>query len=807
MPGFFRDLRYAARTLGRSPGLVLVATLSLALGMGVNTTLFSAVKGVLFAEATASAPDRLVRVWIGGARSISYTNLHDIRETGILEDIAGYGLTMFSARSGKEAEKAVGEAVTGNYFDVLGVRAAIGRTFSRAEADPDREPRVVVLSDGYWRRHFDQDADAVGRTLSINGQPCTVIGILPGRFQSIEGFGLAPEIYVPLGRAVAEGLDKRDGFRLRVLGRMKNGRTRQQTQAALARAAAELERAYPAENRGFGRGGAQLFGVSAIERLREAGGVGPAMMVAGLLVAVSATVLLIACGNVAGLLAARGANRRREIAVRLALGASRGRIVQQLLAESLLLALLGAACGWLLNLWTPALLTTSNLSLPLPLPFEFRFEQGMGLLPLELVLSGAAMLLCGLAPAMESARVALIPTLKEAPGPSAKRPSKRRKRGVVWQVAGSMVQLVVAMLFLRTLGDVVRVNPGFDVDRILNAEITLDEARFNETRGLTYLDAAVRQVGALPGVETASVAAAVPLSGWSNEADVEVEGRRELRVPGAKLNSVSPEYFRTMGIALVRGRDFHRSDRAGAARVAIASETLVRRLFPDGDALGRHVRTDEGRILAIVGVVRDSTYGSLGESPQPLLYQPLAQEWARPGSVLHVRTAGPPAAMVAAVKRALAAIEKDVPISIRPMRDYLDLSLAPIRTGATILAIMGGLGMLLALVGLYGLISHNVARRTHDFGIRMTLGASPEAVLRGVLKEALILVGSGVAVGLLVAVALTQVLGKFLAGVKANDALSLLGPVALLLAAGLAASYLPARRATQVDPATALRCE
>lgn len=803
MRAFLFDLRYAARTLGRSPGLILVAVLSLGLGMGVNTTLFSAVMAVLFEETTASTPDRLVRIWIGGEPSVSYLNLQDLRGSGILADAAGYRLTEFSVRSAEEALRATGEVVTANYFDVVGVRAAIGRTFSPEEAEPRREPRVAVLSDGYWRRHFGGDPAVVGRNLGISGQQFTVIGVLPATYRSIEGFGLAPEIYVPVSRALAESYQRRDGYRLRVLGRMQNGRTRQQTQSAFAAVATQLERGYPRENKGFARAGARVFGISAMERLREARASGPVMVMTSLLAAVSGTVLLIACGNVAGLLLARGANRRREITVRLALGAGRRRIVQQLLAESLLLALLGAACGWLLNLWTIGLL--GNFKSPLPLPLEWHLEQGLGLLPLELLLAVGAMLLCGLAPAMESMRVELAPALKETPSQAGSRRFTRRGLLVAGQVAGSMVLLVIASLFLRSLGQVLRVDRGFDADRILTVEITLDNIRFNKARGLEYVDEAIRRVSTLPGVEAASVAVRAPLSWKEVDADIGVESRQGVRVPQARLNCVTPGYFRTLGITLVRGRDFQTSDKAGAPRVVIVGETFAKRFFPDTDALGKRVQAD-GRTSEIVGIVRDSKYLTLAEAPQPLLYQPLAQDYGM-GTVLHVRTAGPPSALVAAVKRELSSIEKDVPVSITPLREIVEQSLMSIRAGATMLAIMGGLGMLLALIGLYGVISYSVSRRTAEIGIRMTLGASPAAVLRGVLKDGLVLIGFGVAVGLLIALALMRPLSMYLSGVKANDPLGLLAPALLLLAAGLGATYVPARRATKVDPMAALRCE
>jgi predicted permease len=415
------------------------------------------------------------------------------------------------------------------------------------------------------------------------------------------------------------------------------------------------------------------------------------------------------------------------------------------------------------------------------------------------------MLLCGLAPAMESTRVDLVSGLKGKPAQFAKRRFTRRNLRLTAQVAGSMVQLVIASLFLRTIGQVVHLNPGFDADRILTAEITLDGNRFNQARGLNYVDEAIQRVGVLPGVEAASMAVRAPLSWLSASAEIEMEGQPAVRAQQVMLNCVTPGYFRTMGIARLRGRDFELSDRAGAPRVAIVGEAFAKRFFPDGEVVGKRLRVD-GQVHEIVGVVRDSNYSTLGEAPQPLLYQPFAQDYGM-GAVLHVRVAGPPAGLAAAVKRELAAIEKGVPVSITPMRDIVEQSLVSVRNCAVMLGIMGGLGMLLAITGLYGLVSYSVSRRTSEIGIRMALGASPQRLLRGVLKEGLVMVGSGVAVGLMLALVLMQPLSRFLAGVKTYDPLSLLGPAALLIAAGLGASYVPARRATRVDPMTALRCE
>lgn len=369
------------------------------------------------------------------------------------------------------------------------------------------------------------------------------------------------------------------------------------------------------------------------------------------------------------------------------------------------------------------------------------------------------------------------------------------------------MQLAIATVFLRTLAGVVHVDPGFDADRVLAAEVTLDNSRFDAARGLNYVEDAIRRVSALPGVEAASAACIAPLSWMSNDVDVRAEGQSAIQIETSKGNCVSPGYFRTMGIALLRGRDFNTADRAGAPAVAIAGETLAGRLFPDGQAIGKRIQVDRHRGIEIVGVVRDSKYRSLAEAPERLLYQPFAQETDRPFTVLHVRTSRPPDMLARPIRTELAKIEKDVPVVVRPLKAYVDLSVVPVRVAADALAVMGGLGLLLALVGLYGLISHNVTRRTSEFGIRLALGASPRLLMRGVLRSGALLVGLGAALGLVLAVAVIRALANIVGSVAIGDPLILAAPVVLLLAAGLAASYLPARRATRVDPVTALRCE
>ncbi len=591
----------------------------------------------------------------------------------------------------------------------------------------------------------------------------------------------------------------------------------EQAQAAMTTAAAALEQAYPTDNRNTI---ATLFPVSKVDPQ----GYTQLISVAGLLLAVVGMVLLIACANVANLLVARASARRKEIAVRLAMGASRSRLIRQLLTESLLLSLAGGVVGLLLALWTIDLLKTT----PPPdgmFSFTLDYRLDWRVLSFTFGLSLATGIIFGLAPALQASRPDLVPALKDEASAAA-RGSRRltlRNSLVVAQVALSLVLLIGAGLFLRSLNNAQAIDPGFDADKILNAQLNINLLRYTKTQGQQFYHQVIERVEALAGVESATLARVVPMSGTSRNSSFLIQGRDGPDTVGrsegtgadaesqytTRSNVIGSKYFETMGIPLLRGRDFTAQDSEGAPLAVIANEEFVRRYLDNQEPLGQHVsfRGAQGPWTEIIGVVRDSKYRTLGESPRPVLYLPLSQN-RETGMTLHVRTLGNPASVAESVRREVQELDRNLAVTgLQPLTAVLSGSLFAARMGAVLLAIFGSLALLLAGIGLYGVMSYSVSRRTREIGIRMALGAQTGNVLRLVLREGLTLVGGGIAAGLMVAAAVTRLLASFLYGVSPLDATTFAAIPLVLALVALLASYLPARRAAKVDPMIALRYE
>jgi predicted permease len=612
-------------------------------------------------------------------------------------------------------------------------------------------------------------------------------------------------------------LSRRSSRWLKMIGRLKPGVSFEQAQAAMTTIAAGLEQAYPESNRNTI---ATLFPVSQIDPQ----GYPQLLSVAGLLLAVVGIVLLIACANVANLLLARASARRREIAVRLAMGASRSRLVRQLLTESLLISLAGGVAGLLLALWTIDVLKSAT---PPDGMFSFTLDYHLDgrVLAFTFALSLATGLIFGLAPALQASRPDLVPALKDEASAAAQghRRFNLRNALVVVQVALSLVLLIGAGLFLRSLSNAQGIDPGFNADKILDAQLNINLLRYTKAQGREFYRQIVERIEALPGVESASLARIVPLSGSSRTLSFLIQGqqgpdnvsRSEGTGPDTEnpytvnTNVVGLKYFQTMGIPMLQGRDFTALDNEGAPPAAIINESLARRYFGGQEPLGQRLsfRGAQGPWSEIIGVVRDSKYRTLGESPRPLVYVPLAQNHET-GMTLHVRATSNPASMAASVRREVQALDQNLAVtSLQSLSDVVAASLFAARMGAALLASFGFLALLLAAIGLYGVMSYAVSRRTREIGIRMALGAGTGNVLRLVLKEGLLLVGGGVAAGLIVAAAATRLLASFLYGVSPLDATTFAAIPLVLALVALLASYLPARRAAKVDPMIALRYE
>jgi putative ABC transport system permease protein len=829
----FKDIRFAARGLWKRPGFTVVAVLTLALGIGANTAIFSVVNATLMRTQPVSDPDRLVFVFNGPAGSVfSYPDYVAVRDqNNVLDGLVAWGGITASLNSNDQTDLITGAIVTGNFFDVLGVRAQLGRIITTEDDKTPGAHPVAVISQGLWQGRFAGDPNIIGRQLLLNGNAFTVIGVLPKGFDGLQ-LGVTRDLYVPMmmqatmrppragfsGEMNPDLLQVRTNRWLYSVGRLKEGVTEAQAQSSLALITKQLEVAYPQQSSGRG------ITISPLSASDDPGGRQQLSSVARLLMGVVGIVLLIACANVANLLLARSSARTKEIAVRLAIGATRWRIVRQLLTEGVLLATLGGAAGLLLAWWTARTISAA----PPPtnaLPITPQFSIDLRVLLFTLGLSLLAGVVFGLAPALRASNPALIPALKDDAAAFFERTRMFTLRNllVVTQVALSVVLLIAAGLFLRSLRQAQTIDPGFDAEKIVGLPLNINLLRYTKAQGREFYRQVTERVEAIPGVESASVARIAAVSGNSSVRSLLIEGRagsdNQFRSDNSgpvaenndsvSANVIGPKYFQTMGIALMQGRDFNAQDSDDHPPVVIVNEAFVRRHFPNEDALGKRLSFNgpKGPWREIVGVVRTSKYRSLGEAPTPVAYLALQQNHET-GMVLHVRTRVDPSSVAGAIRNEVQSLERNLPLgNPELMSERVANSLYAARMGALLLAVFGACALLLASIGLYGVMSFAVARRTRELGIRVALGARPGDVFRLVLLQGMTLVIVGLVLGIGVAVAVTRLLASFLYGVSTTDALTFTAIPALLTAVALLACYLPARRATKVEPLIALRYE
>jgi predicted permease len=813
-----QDLRFSLRRLLKSPGFTVVAVASLALGIGANTAIFSLVNTVLLRPLPVARPDRLVSVSVLGKddsmHAFSYPTYKDFRDRSgdVLSGLFAERLAPMSLSRGGNNERVWGYLVSGNYFEVLGVAAARGRTFTPDEDRAALSSPVAVLSHACWQRRFGADPAVVGRDVLLNGHTFRVVGVMPEGFAGVE-IVYTPEVWVPMTMQAwiepgNEWLERRGTQNIFAVGRLKDGVSVEQAQASLNLLAEQVGREYPATNEGQ-----KILLIPPgfiIPQLR-----GAVVGFAAVLMGVVGLVLLIACTNLASLLLARAEARRKEIALCVALGASRWRLVRQLLTESLLLALAGGAAGLLLAVWILGFVAAYRPPMDIPVWIEAGVDWRVMLFTL-----GASLLttlLFGLAPALQATRTDLVPALKDVAAQSGRSRSRLRSTLVVAQVTLSLVLLVAAGLTLRALGRLQTTSPGFEVGNGLVASFDLGLQGYDEARGRDFQRRLVERVRQMPGVRAASLTDLFPLSLNYTSNDVYIEGRpgaRGANVPLAMVASVEQGYFDAMSIPVVAGRPFGERDDKPAPRVVVVNEAFARRFFPGADpareALGKRMsfRGDEGPWNEIVGVAKDGKYWTIGEAPQMFVYSPLAQSYSS-YSTLVVRTSGgDPRALAPALNAEVRALDPALPLfDVKTVEEHMGASLFPARVAAALLGSFGLLALLLAGMGVYGVVSYAAAQRTREIGIRMALGAQGRDVLRLVAGRGMLLVALGVGLGLAGAFALTRFMESLLYGVSATDPVTFVLGVAVLLGVALLACLVPARRATKVDPMVALRYE
>jgi len=809
------DLRYGWRMMLRQPGFTAAAILTLGLGIGANVTMFSWVDATLRRQLNGVADaDRFVALnnttRTRNDITLSYPDFVDYRarRPESVDDLIAFTLAPMNLRdhsAGGDPLRVFGQIVSGNYFDVLGVRTLLGRTFT---PDEDRTPNarpVVVLSYNFWQRHFGSDPSVVGRTLTLNGRAFTVIGVGPQGFRGTEPY-LNLDLWVPMMMQPSlstsgDRLALRGSHFLEALVKLKPRTTMARAQADLDVLARDLEAAYP-ENKNFGVKLYELW------RAPNAGGAAPAGVMAVQL-GVAVVVLLIACANVANLLLARAANRQRETAVRLTLGASRVRVVQQLLTESTLLAVAGGVAGTALAYWTADLLQW--FIPPAPLPIQVTPTIGRPVLMFAVALTSLSVLFFGLVPALQGSSSSVVTALKESAVAVTASPRRTRVRRVlvVAQVALSLLLLVCAGLFVRSLQNAQALDPGFSTRNGLLASIDLLPAGYDTPRGRVFFQDLLARVRELPGVDAATITQRMPL-GFGGASDVGASVDGYTPAPNEEIifyfNRVGSEYLKTMGIGLVAGRDFTDRDTADRSDVGIVNETIVRRYFAGRDPIGGRLRLGQ-RTVTIVGVARDGKYSNIMETPRAFVYLPV-QQWFRADTVLTVKTAGHPAAIVPAVQQVLRSMDPNIPLfDIRTIADHLELALFVQRMVASLLGAFGLLALVLATVGLYGVVAGIVTQRTPEIGMRIALGATRRDIVSLVLRQGLAMTGIGVAIGLAGAFAITRLFKTLLLGVSTTDLVTFGVTTALLVVVTLVATYLPARRAASVAPLAALRYE
>jgi predicted permease len=809
---FLHDLRIACRTLLQRPSFTLPALISLALGVGANTTIFSLVHAAFLARIPVHDPDRVVAVTVGerghaGLLPTSLPNFRDYRDQNdVVSGLAAVQWFRPNWQHGDEPERLMAQVVSDGFFPVMGVEAVVGRTFRPEDFAGSGQGLVAVVTYNFWHRNGGEPS-FVGSRLSLNGRPVTVVGVTPRGFKGSNVFN-EPDLFMPLScyplmLPSPEHLEDRGWALFEMLGRLEPGVSRPQARAAFQTIAHRLEARYPESNKNLVVDVLPLADAAIDPQQKQV-----YSRSAILLMAVVSLLLLIACANVASLLLSRGIARRREAAICLALGARRWHLVRRLLAESLVLALGGGACGALLAVWGPGLLWRFRP----PFFTEKAFDLGLNseVLIYTLLISVGSGVCFGLAPALQTCRADLVTPLKQqGGGASGKRRLPMGNLLIVAQVALSVIALIGAGLFLHSLRNAQRIDPGFNTRNILTMNLFLSGRSYGEARGRLFYRRVVEVAARLPGIEAASLASNRPLHRGALYRRAIPEGgtvSSRDEIPPVRTNTVGAGYFKTLQIRMLSGRDFDDHDRPDTPLVGIVNQVLARRFWPGQDPVGRRILVPDDKMqIEVIGVAANSKYMTLGEPPTPMLYMSLGQLYL-PEIDLYVRTAGPTERLREPLRRAIQATDRALPIAnYESMQEAIDVSLWGPRMGAVLLSLFGALALTLAATGIYGVVSYSVSQRHREVGIRMALGARRASVLRMILSQTMIVVGSGLAVGLPLASFGSRSLAGMLYGISGSDP-GTFAEIALLLAlVALAASFLAARRGTHIDPALVMR--
>lgn len=811
-----QDIRYAFRTLLKRPGFAAVAVLTLALGIGANSAIFSVVNAVLLRPLPYPEPDRLVKIVGTDTREGTLGNLSpadfaDLDAAGTLfESMTAHGWVAFFTITGDgEPERISGSNVTFDFFQTLGVEPLLGRTFLPRE-DERGLPRVAVITHAFWERRFGTDPSTLGRVVNFNAIPTTVVGVLPPDYRHPEpNPEREPDVYIPFRWDPAQM--NRGGHFIRAIGRLTPGVTLDQARAELDTIARRLEQDYPDDN--TDRGVNVSFLLDAIVR--------DTRLALLLLLGAVGFVLLVACANIANLLLASGSARQKELAVRAALGAGRNRLIRQLLTESVMLSVIGGICGLAVASWAIQVLTRFSATL-------IPRAEGIQLDGTVLIFTGVIACLTGvvfgLAPALHLSRADVHDSLKEGTRGQSTGQARRGAREllIVAEVALSLVLLVGAGLFVQSLWRLQNVDPGFRPERVLTMQMSLPTAKYAEGEQIPVYQELYEHLRPLPGVEVVGAINILPLSQSYDGNMFQIDDRPVpiAQAPGVQTRSINPDYFRAMGVPLIRGREFNDRDTVESPGVVIISDRMAERYWPGEDPIGKRITYNRGTFdeptqtvggpgsREIIGIVGSVKHLALENDVEAMFYTPQTQEPSFHTMTLVLRGAVEPASLTASVRNALSAMDPDVPLfEIRTLDMMLDSSVAQPRLRTMLLGLFAGLALLLSLVGIYGVIGYLVGQRTQEIGIRMALGARSADVIRMLVAQGMLPAFVGIGIGLAAAYAMSRILASLLFAVTATDPLTYLGVAAALAGAAFAATCVPALRATRIDPSTALRAE